>query len=362
VARGQGALEGVGVTAAAAAATRGDFWRNRRVLVTGATGLLGSWAVEALLARGALVAGLVRDRVAASRLEREGLLERLDVVHGALEDRDLLERAMGEYEVETVLHCGAQTIVGIANANPISTFDANIRGTWNVLEAARRSPRIRQVIVASSDKAYGTAPALPYDESAPLSGRHPYDVSKSCADLITQAYWTSYRLPVCITRCGNLFGGGDLNWNRLIPGTIRAALEGERPIIRSDGTYLRDYFYVRDAAEAYLALAEAMEGKPGVVGEAFNLSNERPLSVLEVVRAILAALGRSDIEPDIRGEAKNEIIHQYLSSKKARALLGWTPSWTFEEGLVETAAWYRAHLDAARVGASSRAGRPGGAS
>jgi CDP-glucose 4,6-dehydratase len=322
-----------------------SVWLNRRVFVTGATGLLGSWLVEALVERGAEVVALVRDRVPPSRFEREGAARRVEaIVPGGLDDRDLLERALGEYEVETIFHCAAQTIVGIANRNPISTFESNIRGTWNLLEAARRSPRVREVVVASSDKAYGDQPKLPYDESTPLAGTHPYDVSKSCADLIARSYFVTYKLAVSVTRCGNLFGGGDLNWNRLIPGTIRSALLGERPIIRSDGTYLRDYFYVRDAAGAYLALAEAMRARPEIHGEAFNFSNERPLSVLEATRLTLAACGRADLEPDVRGEATNEIVHQYLSSKKAREMLGWRPAFTLEQGLAETVAWYRRAL------------------
>jgi CDP-glucose 4,6-dehydratase len=319
------------------------FWRDRRVFVTGATGLLGSWLAQDLVAAGAHVVALVRDHVPGSNFARLGLDRKVDVVRGALEDRDLLERVIGEYEVETVLHLGAQTIVGIANRNPVSTFEANIRGTWHVLEACRRSPLVRQIVVASSDKAYGDQPTLPYSETAPLEGRHPYDVSKSCADLIARTYFETYRSPVCVTRCGNFYGGGDLNWNRIVPGTIRSVLRGERPVIRSDGKFVRDYFYVKDGSRAVMHLVERMAADRALLGEAFNFSNEIQVTVLELVRRILDVMG-SKLEPDIRDEATHEIVHQYLSAEKARERLGWRPSWDLERGLGETIDWYRAYL------------------
>src|SRR5947207_9966334 len=242
------------------------FWTDRRVLVTGCSGLVGAWTVRALLERGAHVVGLVRDWVAGSELVRSGLLNRIDVVRGGVENYELVERALAEYEIQTVIHLAAQTIVGIANRSPLSTFEANIQGTWCLLEAARRCGTSPQVIVASSDKAYGEQAVLPYTEEAPLEGRHPYDASKSCADIIAQTYHHTYRLPVCVTRCGNFYGGGDLNWNRIVPGTIRSLLRGQRPVIRSDGTFVRDYFYVKDGAAAYLHLAECMAQQPDVVG------------------------------------------------------------------------------------------------
>jgi len=255
-----------------------------------------------------------------------------------------MERALGEYEIDTVFHLAAQTIVGIANRNPVSTFESNIRGTWTVLEACRRSPAVRQVVVASSDKAYGTHERLPYLEDAPLQGRHPYDVSKSCADLIAQSYWATYGLPVCVTRCGNLYGGGDLNWNRIVPGTIRSALRGERPIIRSDGSCVRDYFYVEDGALAYLMLAEQLAARPELAGEAFNFSNESQLTVLAIARLILRLTGYDDIELEVLGHASNEIAHQFLDAGKARDLLGWRPQFTLEEGLCRTIDWYSQYL------------------
>jgi CDP-glucose 4,6-dehydratase len=261
------------------------------------------------------------------------------VVRGDVRDQALLERALGEFEVDTVLHLAAQTIVGIANRNPVSTFETNVQGTWALLEACRRSPAVRQVILASSDKAYGDHDRLPYDEDAPLRGRHPYDVSKSCADLIAQAYAATYGLPVAVTRCGNFFGGGDLNWNRVVPGTIRAVLRGQAPVIRSDGSPVRDYFYVEDGVEAYLLLAERLASQPGLRGEAFNFSNEIQMTVLQLVGRILELMG-SGLKPDVRNEASNEIRHQYLSAAKARRLLDWRPRFSLEQGLRRTIDWY----------------------
>ncbi len=324
-----------------------SFWQNRNVFVTGASGLLGSWTVQELVARGANVVALLRDWVPASRLVTHGLLDRIIVVRGELEDAPLLLRAINEHEIETVLHLGAQTIVGTASRSPVSTFEANITGTWNLLEACRLcSKLVRRVIVASSDKAYGEHPVLPYTEDAPLIGRFPYDVSKSCADLITLSYWHTYRLPVAVTRCGNLFGGGDLNFNRLVPGTIRSALQDQRPLIRSDGSFIRDYFYVRDAAGAYLALAERMDD-PAFHGQAFNFGTETPMSVLEMVQAILTRLGRTDLAPIIKNEASHEIQRQYLDCAKARRLMHWHPGYTLDQGLDEAIGWYREWLAAA---------------
>src|SRR5947208_1022977 len=249
------------------------FWRDRPTLVTGATGLVGGWVVRRLAEVGANVVCLIRDWVPDCELVRAKLIDRTTVVRGELCDGSRCERVLGEYEIDTVIRLAAQTIVGIANRKPVSTFETNIQGTWALLEACRRSPKVKQIVVASSDKAYGDQEKLPYDESTPLQGRHPYDVSKSCADLIGQTYAHTYRLPVAITRCGNFYGPGDLNWNRIVPGTIRSVLRGERPVIRSDGTHIRDYFYVEDGAAAYLALAEKLAADPSLRGEAFNFSN-----------------------------------------------------------------------------------------
>ena len=320
-----------------------SHWHDRPVLVTGATGLLGGWLVRRLVEQGADVVALVRDWVPKSTLLSADLLQQVTLVRGDVREQDVLERAMGEYEIDTVFHLAAQTIVGTANRNPVSTLDTNIRGTWALLEAARRSPLVKAVITASSDKAYGDHVTLPYDETAALQGAHPYDASKSCADLISHMYAVTFGVPVAITRCGNFYGGGDLNWNRLVPGTIRSALRGKRPIIRSDGTLIRDYFYVEDGAAAYMLLAEALHGRPALAGEAFNFSNELQVDVLSLTKKILAHV-QSDLEPDVRADAKHEIQHQWLTAAKARRELQWTPQFTLEEGLARTVAWYREFL------------------
>jgi CDP-glucose 4,6-dehydratase len=320
-----------------------SFWRDRPTLITGATGLVGSWLAKRLHASGADVVCLVRDRVPHSELVRSGVIELVKSVRGDVCDQALMERVLGEYEIDTVMHLAAQTIVGIANRNPISTFESNIGGTWALLEACRRSPKVKQIVVASSDKAYGDQVRLPYDEQTPLQGRHPYDVSKSCSDLIAASYAVSFGLPVAITRCGNFYGGGDLNWNRIIPGTIRSLLRGERPVVRSDGLFVRDYFYVEDGAAAYMLLAEQLARRPELRGEAFNFSNEIQVTVLEVVERLRKLLG-SDMQPEVRNEASNEIRHQYLSAAKAKKLLHWQPLHTFDDGLQRTVEWYRTFL------------------
>jgi CDP-glucose 4,6-dehydratase len=317
-----------------------NFWLDRPVFVTGATGLVGSWLVKRLLAAGANVVCLVRDWMPQSELNQSNLLDRVRIVRGDITDQPLLERILGEYEISTVIHLAAQTIVGIANRNPVSTFEANIRGTWCLLEACRRSPTVKQIVVASSDKAYGDQEILPYDESTPLQGQHPYDVSKSCADLISTTYAVSYNLPVVVTRCGNFYGGGDLNWNRIVPGTIRSILRGERPVIRSNGLFVRDYFYVEDGAAAYMLLTEALANNPDLRGHAFNFSNEIQITVRDLVQQILDMMD-STLEPDIRNEASNEIRYQYLSARKAHEMLNWSPLFTLESGLQQTIEWYR---------------------
>lgn len=316
------------------------FWLDRPTLVTGATGLVGGWLVRRLLAQGASVVCLVRDAVPRSELYRAGLVEDVAVARGDVCDQALIERVLGEYEIDTVMHLAAQTIVPVANRNPVSTLATNITGTFTVLEAARRSPAVKQVIIASSDKAYGDQPELPYRETTPLRGRHPYDVSKTCADLISQAYAATYDTPVAITRCGNFYGGGDLNWSRVVPGTIRSVLRGERPVIRSDGRFIRDYLHVEDGAAAYMILAEKLAENPDLRGEAFNFSTEERATVIEIVERILRLMG-SRLEPDIRGQASSEIREQSLSAEKARAVLGWAPRYGLDEGLRRTIAWYR---------------------
>jgi len=319
------------------------FWQDRPTLVTGATGLVGGWLVQQLVAAGADVVCLVRDWVPQAKVAAPELWNRIKVVRGDVCDQALLERILGEYEINSVIHLAAQTIVGVANRNPVSTFETNIQGTWSLLEACRRSPTVKQIVCASSDKAYGDQAVLPYDEETPLQGQHPYDVSKSCADLIARTYAVSYGLPVVITRCGNFYGGGDLNWNRIVPGTIRSVLRGQRPVIRSDGSLIRDYFYVEEGAAAYMLLVEQLASNPELKGEAFNFSNEIQVTVFQIVEHILRLM-QSTLEPDIRNEATNEILHQYLSAAKARQMLGWQPRFELDEGLARTIEWYKEFL------------------
>jgi CDP-glucose 4,6-dehydratase len=317
-----------------------SFWIDRPVLVTGATGFLGGWLVKRLLAQSANVVCIVRDWVPRSMLLDGELISRVTLVRGDIVDSALLERTLGEYEIDTVLHLAAQTIVGIANRNPLSTFETNIAGTWRLLEACRRSPAVKQIVVASSDKAYGDVEKLPYDESTPLVGKHPYDVSKSCADLIALTYAHTYALPVTVTRCGNFYGGGDLNWNRIVPGTIRSVLRNQEPIIRSDGSFVRDYFYVEDGAAAYMLLAEKLAADPTLRGQAFNFSNEIQVTVLDLVRQIMRLM-KCSLSPRVLCQASNEIKHQYLSAEKARRILNWTPMFDLTAGLEQTIAWYQ---------------------
>lgn len=320
-----------------------------RVFITGGTGLLGSHLTRMLVERGADVVALVRDSVPRSLFYSSApdwqLDKRVTVVRGAVEDYELIERTLNEYEIDTVFHLAAQTIVGTANRSPRATFAANIEGTWNVLEAARvHSKLVKRVIIASSDKAYGNLKGNAYDETFPLAGEHPYDVSKSCADLISRSYFVSYGLPVCVTRCGNFFGPGDLNFSRIIPGTIRDVARGNPPVIRSDGSFIRDYIFAADGAHAYLTLADAMEENPKLAGEAFNFSYGLRLSVLDVVNKVLATMGRTDVKPTVLNQASNEIPVQCLDSKKAKELLGWKPRFGFDEGLKATVQAYLEHF------------------
>ena len=320
-----------------------NFWLDRPVFITGGTGLVGSWLVHRLTQLGTQVVCLIRDWVPQSELIRSSDLQKVVTVRGDVQDQALLERTLGEYEIETVIHLAAQTIVTIANRNPVSTFETNIKGSWALLEACRRSPKVKQIVMASSDKAYGDQEILPYDENTPLNGRHPYDVSKSCSDLLSQAYAQTYQLPVVITRCGNFYGGGDLNWNRIVPGTIRSVLRGQRPVIRSDGKYVRDYFYVEDGAAAYMLLAEKLMSDPTLQGQAFNFSNEIRITVTELVDKILELMD-STLKPEVLNQTTNEIREQYLSAQRARDLLQWQPLYSLEEGLRRTIAWYKSFL------------------
>jgi CDP-glucose 4,6-dehydratase len=323
-------------------------WKEHRVFVTGATGFIGSWLVRRLLDEQAYVLVLVRDFDPQSQLIRSGDLQKVRVVNGALEDYASLDRAINEHEPDTVFHLGAQTLVGPALRSPLPTFEANIRGTYNLLEACRVHTNIvKRVVVASSDKAYGEVDQLPYREDMPLQGRHPYDVSKSCPDLISMTYAWSYELPVTITRCGNVYGGGDLNWSQLVPGVIRSVLSNERPRLRSDGKYTRDFIFVADIVKAYLLLASRTT-EEGVRGQAFNFGLQSRVTVMDMTQAILRIMGRTDLQPIVTNEAEGEIRDQSLDCSKARRLLGWSPSYNLEQGLAETIAWYRRFLGAER--------------
>ena len=314
------------------------------MFVTGATGMVGSWLIRGLLEEGAHVVALVLDADPYSELYRSDDANRVAVVNGALEDLHVLERAIAGHAVDSVFHLGAQTIVETAQRAPWLTYEANIRGTYNVLEACRRhADRVRRVVVASSDKAYGEPEILPYTEDMPLRGRHPYEVSKSCTDLLAQSYQHTYGLPVGIARCGNVYGGGDLHWDRIVPGTIRSLARGERPIIRSDGTYVRDYLYVKDCVSAYLALGDGLD-RPDVAGEAFNFSTESWVQVRQIVAMVQKIMGRTDLEPIVQDVAEREIRSQSLSSRKARERLGWHPAYDLDQGLRETIAWYTKFL------------------
>ena len=311
------------------------FWAGRRVLVTGATGIVGSWLTRDLVERGAEAVAFVLDADPQTELYRSGTIRHVSVVNGRLEDFHSVERAVVMHEVDTIFHLGAQAIVSLA------TFETNVRGTWNVLEAARLHPDlVKRIVVASSDKAYGEASILPYTEDMPLQGKYPYEVSKSCADLISQSYYHAYGLPVAVARCGNIYGGGDLNWSRIVPGTIRSLYRRESPVLRSDGNFIRDYIYVKDVSNAYLRLAEAMD-EPGIEGEGFNFSPESQVTVLQIVDKIRKLMNCSDIQPTILNQAQGEILNQYLSPEKAGRLLQWKVSFDLDRGLSETIKWYR---------------------
>ena len=318
-------------------------WKDKNVFITGAAGFLGQWLIKDLLSKGANVVAFIREKVPTSIFFLDHLEKSVSVVYGDLLDFELMQRVLNEYNIDTVFHLAAQPIVGIANRSPRSTFKSNIEGTWNVLEACRLSPWVKRIIVASTDKAYGEHKTLPYTEDAPLQGKYPYDVSKSCTDLISQSYFHTYQLPVCVTRCGNFFGGGDLHFNRIVPGTIKDVLENKRPVIRSSGLFIRDYIYVKDVVDAYVTLAEQMETQ-NIAGQCFNFSTDKPFNVIEVVQEILNLMNRNDLQPIIQNCASNEIPEQHLSSEKARTVLNWKPAYGISNGLRETIEWYTKFL------------------
>jgi CDP-glucose 4,6-dehydratase len=320
-----------------------DVWKDRKVLITGANGFLGSYISKLMHDTPAEVYGMVRDHLPSSNFNLAGLDKTINIVHGSLEDFDAVKRIINEYEIDTVFHVGAQAIVRSALADPLQTFRSNIMGTINVLEACRRIDRqVRAILIASSDKAYGSSAVLPYKEDFPLKGEFPYEVSKSCVDLISQSYFNSYGLPLAITRCGNIYGGGDSNYSRLVPNTIVSAMADKNPVLRSNGKYIRDFIYVEDIAEAYVLLAEKIDQK-GVRGEAFNFSYELKKQVIEVVNDILRLMDKKHLEPVIMDQAEKEIVNQYLSCEKAKRVLGWAPRHNYEEGIIKTIEWYMHH-------------------
>jgi CDP-glucose 4,6-dehydratase len=319
-----------------------EFWSTKRVLVTGATGMVGAWLTRWLVDAGAHTVAFISDTDPQSELIRSGYIDRVAVMNGRLENYDDVERAINNQEVDSIIHLGAQPIVGAADRSPRHTFESNIQGTWNVLDAARvLGSLVKRIVVASSDKAYGTQPVLPYVETMSMNGDHPYEVSKSCTDLIAVTYARTYGLPVTIARCGNIYGGGDLNWNRIVPGTFRSILRGEQPVLRSDGTFVRDYLHVDDIVEAYLLLGEHSD-EPEFRGEAFNFSDETPLTVMDIYKAICVAAGQPGLEPLVLNRAVGEIKDQYLDASKARTRLGWAAGVSLDRGLTKTFQWYRA--------------------
>jgi CDP-glucose 4,6-dehydratase len=305
---------------------------------------VGTWLIRSLIKKKAHVIAFIRDPNPQSDFYRSGDFRQTEIISGSLESFSSLERAITENEIDTVFHLGAQAIVGAAFRNPLSTFESNIRGTYNLLEACRRhSDLVKRIVVASSDKAYGSSEVLPYTEDMRLEGRHPYDVSKSCADLISLTYAHSYNLPVVVARCGNIFGGGDLNWNRLIPGTIRSYLMNTAPIIRSDGKFTRDYIYVEDVVDAYLSLAENAPLSE-VRGQAFNFAPNTPCSSIEIVKTLQTLMNCIGLDPKILDIAKGEILHQSLNSDKALKVLNFQIRHSLEEGLRKTIPWYEDYL------------------
>lgn len=315
-----------------------SFWEGKKVFVTGAFGFLGSWLSAELASQKAEVVALMLDRVPDSTLVRSGTESKVSVVNGSLADYEEMLRIFNEFEIEYCFHLGAQPIVTVANRNPLSTFNSNIKGTWNILEAARNSRLLKGLVVASSDKVYGDNRNLPYREDFPLNASHPYDVSKTCTDVLSQSYFHTYGVPIGIARSGNFYGGGDINFDRLVPGTMKSLMKGTQPIIRSDGKFVRDFFYIKDAVGAFLALGESVQ-KQEVRGQAFNFGTENHYTVLEIVEKLIALSGKS-LKPEILNQASNEIREQYLDCSKAKKLLGWKSSTSIDSGLKETFKWY----------------------
>jgi len=319
------------------------FWKGRRVLITGYAGFLGSWLTKQLLELDADVVGLDIRRKEASPILKDAILD-LKCIKADVADLKMVRKIINKHKPEIIFHLAAQAIVGEAVNLPVRTFKSNIEGTWNILEACRGNKFVEAIVVASSDKAYGSHKTLPYRENMPLQGNFPYDVSKSCADLLAYTYFKTYNLPVCVTRCGNIFGPGDLHFSRIVPDTIRSFIKDRRFIIRSDGLFTRDYIYVEDVSRGYILLAEKMRKKK-LYGESFNFSNEKPLNVIKLFEKIVNVAGDYNLKPKILNRAKYEIRHQYLCAQKARKILGWKPAYNLETGLKISIDWYRNFLN-----------------
>ena len=320
-----------------------NFWKGKNVLVTGADGFIGSWVAKTLIEKDANVITIIRDIKKKNNIDILNLKNNIDIIPGDLVNYDNCSRTINEYNIDTVFHIAAQAIVGPANKSPLSTFESNIKGTWNVLEVCRLNDNVKRIVVASSDKAYGQQKNLPYTEESPLLGYYPYDASKACADILARCYFKTYSMSLAITRNANTYGPADMNFSRIIPDTIKSIIEGKQPVIRSDGSFERDYMFIKDAVRSYLTLAENLHRKE-IIGQAFNFGSEEKISVLDLFKKILKIMGKEDVKPKILGQAKNEIDRQYLSIEKAKKLLNWSPKYNIDEGLRETLGWYRAYL------------------
>ena len=321
-----------------------NFWKEKNVLVTGADGFIGSWLAKSLIEKGANVVTIVRDIKKKSNIDIMNLREGIDLIHGDIVNYDICSRVLNEYNVDSVFHIAAQAIVLSANKSPLPTFESNIKGTWNILEACRLNKGVKRIVVASSDKAYGEQKKLPYKEESPLLGYYPYDASKACTDILARCYFKTYNLTLAVTRNANTYGPADMNFSRIIPDIIKTLINGKQPVIRSDGSPQRDYMFIKDSVNAYLTLAENLHRKE-IIGESFNFGTGKPVGVLALLRKVLNLMKKENIKPKILGLAKNEIDRQYLSIEKAKRLLNWHPDYTLDQGLKETVDWYKSYFE-----------------
>lgn len=319
-----------------------NFWKDKRIFVTGGTGFIGTYLVDELVRKGAEVYCLAFEIQRDCNFVKKGLDKSTSLIYGDMRDFEMIKLSLEKYGIDTVFHLAAQPLVQIALRNPFETIKANVTGVLNVLEACRLTS-VKRLVIASSDKAYGSHDELPYDESFALKGGYPYDVSKSCTDLLAQAYGKTYGMDIGISRSSNVYGGGDLNFDRIIPESIKSILFDAPIQIRSDGKFIREFFYVKDAAKAYLVLGEKI-GELGLKGEAFNFGTDQPIVILDLVEKIKRVSKKVDAEIKILNVVKGEIKNQFLSSKKARDILGWAPEYDLERGLEETYNWYKEYF------------------